>query len=82
MLITHIVRRSALHLAAAEGHVEVVSFLVKKGADVNSEDRWGNRPLRDAIQGKHTQVQQLKASYISSLRPRTSVAEGLIHQEL
>ncbi len=69
MLITHTVRRSALHLAAAEGHKEVVSFLVSKGADVNSEDRWGNRPLRDAIQGKHTQVQQLKASYIRSLRP-------------
>ena len=26
------------------------------GADVNCEDRWGNRPLRDAKSGGHQEV--------------------------
>jgi len=43
-------RDSALHLAAAEGHLEVVRFLVQKGSNVNSPDRWGSHPLRDAVQ--------------------------------
>eukprot|EP00961_Rhodomonas_salina_P206753 2791095-Rhodomonas_salina.3 len=32
-------RRSALHLASAEGHHEVVEFLVQCGADVHCKDR-------------------------------------------
>ena len=41
-------KRTALHLASGEGHVEVVKFLCGLGADVNAEDRWGGRPLDDA----------------------------------
>eukprot|EP00960_Hanusia_phi_P051994 761167-Hanusia_phi.AAC.1 len=52
-------RRSALHLAAAEGHHEVVAFLVIYGANVNCTDRWGGDPLKDAIRGGHSQVQTI-----------------------
>jgi len=38
-------KRTALHLAAGEGHTDVVQLLCERGADVNSEDRWGGRPL-------------------------------------
>jgi len=41
--------RTALHVAAAGGHVKVCSFLVSKGAKVNALDNWGGRPLDDAI---------------------------------
>lgn len=41
-------RRTALHIAAAEGHVEICRFLIKKGARVNRSDRWGGYPLDDA----------------------------------
>ena len=41
-------RRTALHLAAGEGRVKIVELLCKAGANVNVEDRWGNRPLNDA----------------------------------
>jgi adenylate kinase len=42
-------KRTALHLAAGEGRLEVVQILCEAGADVNAKDRWGNRPLDDAI---------------------------------
>jgi serine/threonine protein kinase len=41
-------KRTALHLAAGEGRLEMVELLCKAGADVNVKDRWGNRPLDDA----------------------------------
>jgi Protein kinase domain/Ankyrin repeats (3 copies) len=44
--------RTALHLAAGEGREEVVKLLCEKGANVNIEDRWGNRPLDDAVASK------------------------------
>ena len=51
--------RTALHLAAAEGHHEVVKFLLKCRADVNAQDRWGGTPLQDATRGGHTRVEKL-----------------------
>lgn len=45
-------RRAALHLAAGEGRKEIVELLCKEGANVNVEDRWGNRPLDDAKTAK------------------------------
>eukprot|EP00250_Pteridium_aquilinum_P035839 c9990_g1_i1 orf=649-1539(+) len=40
--------RTALHVAACEGHARVVNLLVKNGANVNARDRWGSTPLSDA----------------------------------
>ena len=42
-------KRTALHLAAGEGKVETLQALLNAGADPNAEDRFGNRPLDDAI---------------------------------
>lgn len=38
-------RRTALHIAASEGHVVICHYLVKQGARVNRSDRWGGFPL-------------------------------------
>jgi len=40
--------RTALHLASAEGQLDVVDFLIAKGANVDVVDRWGVGPLQDA----------------------------------
>jgi len=41
--------RTALHLAASEGHVECVRFLVEKcGVPVTPRDRWDHTPMDDA----------------------------------
>lgn len=47
--------RRALHLAAGNGHDDVVQLLCDVGADTNVEDRWGNHPLDDAMAGHHTE---------------------------
>lgn len=49
-------RRSALHLAACEGHVELCEFLLTKGAKINRVDRWGSSALDDAHRHRHAAV--------------------------
>jgi hypothetical protein len=38
-------KRTALHLASSQGHLNIVEFLLGKGADVNCVDRMGFSPL-------------------------------------
>ena len=48
--------RTALHLAASEGHLDVVKFLVSRGVRINVTDRWNNTPLSDAKREKHDSI--------------------------
>ena len=41
--------RSALHIAAADGHAKVVEFLLEQKADPNKRDRWACTPLLEAV---------------------------------
>lgn len=53
--------RTALHLAAAAGHIKVVRLLISKGANINVTDNWGGKPLDDAIrQGRVECIKILK----------------------
>lgn len=56
--------RTALHVAAAEGHVEAVVFLTET-CKVNPymKDRWGNTPLDDAMQFGHDVVVSVLQKY-------------------
>jgi ankyrin repeat protein len=49
-------KRSALHLAASEGKLVCVKFLVERGADMNVKDRWSHAPLDDAVRQHHSDV--------------------------
>lgn len=56
--------RTALHLAAAEGHVECIHFLLEKcHVDPNPLDRWQQTPLDDAISFKHDEVVEILSKY-------------------
>ena len=50
---------AALHLAASEGHTEVVESLITHGADVNATDRMGFSPLVDACRHGHLRIQNM-----------------------
>ena len=48
--------RSPLHLAAEEGHLATVRFIVELGGDVNCADRWGITPLAGATLFKRDDI--------------------------
>ena len=52
---------SALHLAAAEDHGDVVALLLMRGAKVDVKDRWGCTPCDDCIPGSAAEKVLLKA---------------------
>ncbi|XP_073470025.1 glutaminase liver isoform, mitochondrial isoform X1 [Aquarana catesbeiana] len=68
--------RTALHVAAAEGHLEVVKFLIE-GCRVNPfvEDRWGNTALQDAIRFEQQDVANLLMEYQETYTSRLKSTE-------
>jgi len=58
-------KRTPLHLAASEGHYNVVKYLIDNNATIN-KDRWGNTPL-DEINNKEGEnfekIKQLLTTY-------------------
>ncbi|EKX34969.1 hypothetical protein GUITHDRAFT_44781, partial [Guillardia theta CCMP2712] len=48
--------RTALHVAASEGHQEMVRFLLEMRADPNQKDNYDNTPVNDAVRNKHDEV--------------------------
>ncbi|XP_007541652.1 glutaminase kidney isoform, mitochondrial [Poecilia formosa] len=62
--------RTALHVAAAEGHLEVVRFLLD-ACKVNPvpKDRWGNTPLDEAVQFGHHDVVAALQQYQENYNP-------------
>jgi serine/threonine protein kinase len=72
-------------LAAGEGRKEIVELLCKAGADVNVEDRWGNRPLDDAVNAKKNSKEVVKLLHEYGARsmknPSAGQQEGQQHQD-
>jgi len=56
-------KRTAMHLAATEGHTEVVEYLLRHGAKANIMDRFGSTPLADAKINKHKDIIKIIDSF-------------------
>lgn len=48
--------RSALHIAAAEGHLEIFKFLLVNGANIDLVDVYGNTALSEAVRENRTDI--------------------------
>jgi ankyrin repeat protein len=55
-------KRTALHLASSQGHLQVVEYLLERQADVNCTDRLGFSPLVDALRHDRSEIQKLLRS--------------------
>lgn len=63
-------KRTALHLAASEGLLPAVRFLIEDAkADTAPVDRWGFTPLDDAVRGKHRNVVDFLTMYLPTASP-------------
>ncbi|MEJ1271119.1 hypothetical protein NN561_001953 [Cricetulus griseus] len=79
--------RTALHVAAAEGHVEVVKFLLE-ACKVNPfpKDRWNNTPMDEALHFGHHDVfkilQEYQVQYTPQGDPDNGKESQTVHKNL
>jgi len=75
-------KRSALHLAVTEGHVEVVRLLLDAGAQFDITDRWDKTPFDDARNLKDPEIsQQILGLLNQKLLEKTSLQAATIPKD-
>jgi len=70
--------RTALHLAAAHGNLEVIQFLAEEGCNLTAVDRFGRTPLFEAALNQQTECITLLKSLGASLHVPPSTQASLL----
>ena len=53
-------KRTALHLASCENHIDIVRFLIRVGeVQIDPRDRWDNTPYDEAVRLNHAEIMDL-----------------------
>lgn len=74
--------RTALHLAASEGHLECVKFLLEIcHVPHNAKDRWGNKPIDEAETFGHYKVVEFLKAWDEKMSKLESETEANPKQE-
>jgi glutaminase len=60
-------KRTALHLACSECHINVIEYLLKKKVDKKVVDRWNNTPLDDLNKYKNNLIDDGTPIYKSNI---------------
>ncbi len=74
--------RTPLHLAACEGQIEVVRYLISKNVNLSPKDRWGNTPLEDSIKFGKKEIQKLLRSATGDLLKTANVSSENVLETL
>jgi len=71
--------RTALHLAASEGHLDCVQFLVETcRVDVSAVDRWGHTALDDAARFQRDNVKHyLETVFMAPVGEPTGIVSSM-----
>ncbi|GFR81951.1 glutaminase liver isoform, mitochondrial [Elysia marginata] len=75
--------RTALHVAAAEGHYPVVQFLLEKcHCSPFLVDRWGFMPIDDAKRFQHTKTTELLHNFMEKEKAKGNAPNSLSDEEI
>lgn len=72
--------RTPLHIACTEGQVEIVKCLLLRGASPHVQDKYGQRPIDDAIQAENEQIVELLCDCGAHIGPMSMDSARLLCQ--
>ncbi|MCP5369834.1 MAG: ankyrin repeat domain-containing protein [Rickettsiaceae bacterium] len=72
-------KKSLLHVAAINGHVDIVKILIKYGADVNKQDVWGHTSLYYAAGCGHVNIVGILVENNANVNTKDPCSGSILH---